>query len=147
MRKTVIDDNNQLTVDNIIEDKDRGSAAGLYTLNDIADAMNSNPKFFNALVHKTASLSDSVMDINIQMEPRVPTHLVTWVIDKTNDATVKATFTCATTGIIHTRNINTFDCIDHNAVDTRLAEVANGIHNKISAGVITAPDIEGNLSD
>ncbi len=69
----------------------------------------------------------------------MPDHQVTWVIDETNDSTVDVTFTCGATEIVHSRSINTFDCVDDDAIQQRLSEVASGVHNKICVGAITAP--------
>tara|TARA_R110000751_G_scaffold105858_1_gene201864 strand:+ start:697 stop:969 length:273 start_codon:yes stop_codon:yes gene_type:complete len=71
-----------------------------------------------------------------------PDHLVTWVINETEEetvGTVSVTFTCGTTEITHDRSVNTIGCEDDAAIQQRLSEVARGVHNKICVGAITAP--------
>ena len=71
-----------------------------------------------------------------------PDHLVTWVINVPEEATVgsvSVTFTCGTTGITHDRSVNTTGCEDDAAIEQRLSEVAMGVHNKICVGAITVP--------
>ena len=73
-----------------------------------------------------------------------PEHLVTWVINETeevSDTTVSATFTCGITGITHDRTVNTTGCADTDAIEQRLSEVARGVHNKILVGAITEPTV------
>ena len=69
-----------------------------------------------------------------------PEHLVTWVINETEEVTensVSVTFTCGTTGITHDRTVNTTGCEDAAAIEQRLSEVASGVHHKIHVGAIT----------
>mgnify|MGYP000102416546 CR=1 FL=1 len=76
--------------------------------------------------------------IELQAVEVTPDHLVTWEVTATNEAAVDVTFTCATTGIEHARSVNTFG-LDDESIQVRLGEVANGVHNKICVGAITAP--------
>jgi hypothetical protein len=76
----------------------------------------------------------------VEEEVITPEHLVTWVINETEEVTensVSVTFTCGTTGITHDRTVNTIGCEDAAAIDQRLSEVASGVHNKIHVGTIT----------
>jgi len=75
-----------------------------------------------------------------------PAHLVTWVTTETTDTAVTVTFSCATTGITHDRNVNTVGCEDDAAIEQRLSEVAMGVHNKICVGAITAPSEEAEIN-
>jgi|AJXC01.1.fsa_nt_gi hypothetical protein len=74
-----------------------------------------------------------------------PEHLVTWVINETEEVTensVSVTFTCGTTEITHDRTVNTIGCEDASAIEQRLSEVARGVHNKILVGAISEPTPE-----
>jgi hypothetical protein len=83
-------------------------------------------------------MTNAAIEAPLVDEVIVPEHQVTWEITKTNDANVDVTFTCAITEITHDRSVNTFDCVDDDAVQVRLSEVARGVHNKICVGAITA---------
>jgi hypothetical protein len=75
----------------------------------------------------------------VEEEAITPEHLVTWVINETEEVTensVSVTFTCGTTGITHDRTVNTTGCEDAAAIEQRLSEVASGVHHKIHVGTI-----------
>ena len=86
-------------------------------------------------------MTDAIIPVVEETEV-TPDHLVTWETTATNDTNVEVTFTCATTEITHERTVNTVGCVDDAAVEVRLAEVANGVHNKICVGAIVAPSSE-----
>ncbi len=64
---------------------------------------------------------------------------ISFNVSKTTDGVASVVFTCADPEITHSRNVNVSDCADAAAVELRLTEVARGVANKISAGVIVAP--------
>ena len=66
-------------------------------------------------------------------------HAITFEVTETVDGVAQVTFTCGATEIVHTRSVNVHDCTDEAALEQRLSEVANGVHNKICVGVISAP--------
>ncbi len=67
---------------------------------------------------------------------------ITYEVTDTTDGVAQVTFTCGDTEIVHTRSVNVHDCADEAALEQRLSEVANGVHNKICVGAITAPTEE-----
>ena len=84
----------------------------------------------------------AAIEVPVVEEVVAPAHLVTWVINETEEVTVgsvSVTFTCGTTGITHDRSVNTVGCENDAAIEQRLSEVANGVHNKICVGAITVP--------
>lgn len=91
-------------------------------------------------------IDEAGVEIPVEEEGVVtPEHLVTWVINETEEVTensVSVTFTCGTTGITHDRTVNTTGCEDAAAIEQRLSEVARGVHNKISVGAITESTLD-----
>jgi hypothetical protein len=65
-------------------------------------------------------------------------HAITFEVTETVDGVAQVTFTCGATEIVHTRSVNVHDCADEAALEQRFSEVANGVHNKICVGCITA---------
>jgi hypothetical protein len=89
-------------------------------------------------------MDEAGVEVPIVVEEVItPEHLVTWVINETEEVTensVSVTFTCGNTGITHDRTVNTIGCEDAAAIEQRLSEVALGVHNKILVGAITVPE-------
>ena len=63
---------------------------------------------------------------------------ISYEVTEAENGIAQVDFTCDETEIVHSRAVNVHDCADEAALEQRLIEVANGVHNKICVGAITA---------